>query len=136
MKIAIPVCNGHVSTVFEAADEVVVIESLPGGRQVRGVESLEGSSRIDRAARLRTLGIDVLICGALSRSMAHRIGAAGIRIVSFVRGPVEDVVDAFRAGRLDGERYCLPGCRAMAEGREIRGCPRQGHRKHTNVEED
>jgi predicted Fe-Mo cluster-binding NifX family protein len=117
MRIAIPVWNGRVSTVFEAADEMVVIESLIEGKGVQRIESLEGPPRCDRAAHLKALGVDVLICGALSRSMAHRIEAAGIRLIPFVRGPVEEVVDAFRTGRLGGERYLLPGCRAMAEGR-------------------
>jgi predicted Fe-Mo cluster-binding NifX family protein len=115
MKIAVPVWNGRVSTVFETADELVVIDSVPGGDRVRRVESLDdGATRLDRASCLRDMGIDVLICGALSRSMAHRIEAAGIRVIPFVRGPVDEVVGAFREGRLEGERYFLPGCRARA----------------------
>ncbi|PKN35814.1 MAG: hypothetical protein CVU61_01340 [Deltaproteobacteria bacterium HGW-Deltaproteobacteria-19] len=115
MKIAVPFWNGHVATVFEAADEMVVIENLPEGDRVQRMEFLKGSSPLDRAVHLKDLGIDVLICGALSRSAAHRVEAAGIRLIPFVRGPVEEVIDAFREDRLDGERYFLPGCRAMAQ---------------------
>jgi predicted Fe-Mo cluster-binding NifX family protein len=112
MKIAVPFWNGHVATVFEAADEMVVIESLPGGDRVQRMEFPKRSSTLERAAHLKSLGIDALICGALSRPLAHRVEAAGIRLIPFVRGPVDEVVNAFREETLDGERYLLPGCRS------------------------
>lgn len=117
MKIAVPFWNGHVATVFEAAEEMVVIESLPGGDRVQRMEFLKGFSPLDRAVHLKALRIDVLICGALSRSTAHRVEASGIRLIPFVRGPVEEVIAAFRENRLEGERYLLPGCQAIAEGK-------------------
>ncbi len=118
MKIAVPFWNGRVATVFDAADEIVLIESLPGGDRVQRMEFPKGLSPLHRADHLKDLGIEVLICGALSRSIAHRVEASGIRLVSFVRGPVEEVVNAFREDRLDRECYRLPGCRSETGKRD------------------
>jgi len=120
MVIAVPVWDGHVATVFDAAEEMVVIERLPDGASIRKVASLEGQTPLDRTACLKAFGADVVICGALSRSMAHRIEAAGIRLVPFIRGSVDEVIEAFRHGRLDGERFLLPGCRGMSRGNKER----------------
>ena len=124
MKIAVPYWNGRVATVFDAADEMVLIENLPEGDRVQRIEFPKRLSPLHRADHLKDLAIDVLICGALSRSMAHRVEASGIRLVSFVRGPVEEVVNAFREGVLDRECYLLPGCRS-ATGKSGAPCRRR-----------
>jgi predicted Fe-Mo cluster-binding NifX family protein len=124
MKIAVPYWNGRGATVCDAADEMVLIENLPEGDRVQRMEFPKGLSPLHRADHLKDLAIDVLICGALSRSMAHRVEASGIRLVSFVRGPVEEVVNAFREGRLDRECYLLPGCRS-ATGKSGASCRRR-----------
>jgi predicted Fe-Mo cluster-binding NifX family protein len=122
VKIAIPVCNDRISTVFEAAEELLVVDNKPGASQIRFRAACLQKSMISRTMQLKILGIDVLICGALTRPVKHRIEATGIRVISFVRGTVDEILEAFGKGELADQRYILPGCRPdhCCEGRRYR----------------
>jgi predicted Fe-Mo cluster-binding NifX family protein len=90
-----------------------------------------------KAARLADLGVDTLVCGAISRSMREVVAASGIRVISFVSGERDEVVRAWLGGGLDQPAFTMPGCggrrRARVRGRFGRGdvgsclCPACGH---------
>ena len=63
----------------------------------------------NRARRLEALGVSVLICGAISRSLAERLANSGIELIPFVSGPVEEVLAAYFTGELDSGAFLLPG---------------------------
>ena len=50
---------------------------------------------------MKELGIDVLICGAISRPMETSIFSQGIKLYPFVRGTVDEIVNAYREKRLN-----------------------------------
>ncbi len=55
------------------------------------------------------LGIDVLICGAVSRELEEKLVASGVEVVAEIRGRFEEVVRAYAEGRLFQPRFLLPG---------------------------
>ena len=116
MKIAITVCGNRVSTVFDAADELLMIETRPGAAPEQSRAFWREDTLIDRTARIREWGVQVLICGALSGAVARMLEAAGIRVIPFIRGTVDEVFDAFCNGKLKGRHFFLPGC-VPCEGR-------------------
>jgi len=110
MKIAIPVCDNRLSTVFDAADELLLIETGPGVELKRSRAAWRAETAIGRTARIRELGVQVLICGALSGAVERMLEAAGIWVIPFIRGTVDEVIGAFCSGNLTGRRFFLPGC--------------------------
>jgi predicted Fe-Mo cluster-binding NifX family protein len=126
MKIALTVCGNRVSTVFDSADELLMIENNPGVAPVQSRTSWKEDTLIARTARIKELGAQVLICGALSGVVKRMLEAAGIRVISFVRGTVDEVFEAFCSGNLSSERFFLPGC-APCDGQ---GEQRRRHRGH------
>jgi predicted Fe-Mo cluster-binding NifX family protein len=110
MKIAIPVCGNRVSTVFDAADELLIIETGPGVVPEQLRACWKNETLIARTAQIRESGVQVLICGALSRSVSRMLNAAGIRVIPFIRGTVDEILEAFRNGTLSGRHFFLPGC--------------------------
>jgi predicted Fe-Mo cluster-binding NifX family protein len=109
MKVAMPVSSGRVSTAFDFAHHLLVIE-YEEGREVHRTELVvEEGLPLNRARRLEALGANVLICGAISRSLAERLWSGGVEIIPFVSGPVEEVLAAYVAGELESSRYLLPG---------------------------
>jgi len=64
-----------------------------------------------RAARLGQLGVNVLICGSISNPLARLIEARGIRLVPWMTGPVDEVLQAYLAGALPADRFAMPGRR-------------------------
>jgi len=109
MKLAIPVSSGRISTAFDFSRHVVVVEYQDRHEIRRRELILEEELPLSRVRRLEALGVSVLICGAISRSLAERLAGSGIDIIPFVSGPVEEVLAAYFAGDLDSARFLMPG---------------------------
>jgi len=69
-----------------------------------------------RANRLRQMGIDVLLCGGISGWLARQVEALGIRLIPWLAGDVQQVLDAFVAGRLPDQRFAMPGSWGRGHG--------------------
>ena len=112
MRVAIPVWNDRISPVFDAATCLMLLDVADGveqGRQL--VEVAQAPLPTQRTKRLAELGVNVLICGAISRPLATFVSAVGIVLIPWVAGPVEEVLRAYLAGRLSEPRWRMPGCR-------------------------
>jgi len=110
MKVAIPDWNGMVSPVFDVARRLVVITLRHGRQANRREAALSDANPAARTERLTELGVDVLICGAISWPLEAMLTAAGVRVVPHVCGTVEEVLQAFASGQLNDQRFRMPGC--------------------------
>ncbi len=119
MRVAATVWNGRVSPVFDTA-RLVHIAEVGAGESVNPRDELlpEGAPQ-QRVARLHELGIEVLVCGAISNLYADLIESSGIRLVPFVSGEVGEVMQMLTADGLQNTAFSMPGC----------GCRRQGRRR-------
>jgi predicted Fe-Mo cluster-binding NifX family protein len=110
MRVAIPTWNDRVSPVFDAARSVMVVDVENGVEQARRQETLQEEFPTRRARQLAQLGVNVLICGAISRPLAALLAASGITLIPWTAGPVDEVLTAYLAGRLPDPRWLMPGC--------------------------
>jgi predicted Fe-Mo cluster-binding NifX family protein len=62
------------------------------------------------------MGVDLLICGAISAQLETQLRNMNIRIYPWVRGKVDLILAAFAKGGLDREELRLPGCRGRGRG--------------------
>lgn len=107
--IAIPIWRERVSTVCDFSRRVLLVD-VQGNRELsRSQVLLSDEPALQRAARLERLGVQVLICGAISRPLAWFIKQEGIKLVPYVSGPVDEVLAAYLCGRLTDPRFLLPG---------------------------
>jgi predicted Fe-Mo cluster-binding NifX family protein len=126
-RVALPTWDGRVSPVFDVARHLLIVDLEEMREQGRQVHALSGSEPQARAQTLSAYDVDVLVCGAISRAMEHVLTAAGIQVVSGIRGDVECVVRAFSLGNLDAEPTLhLPGSQQPAGQRD----DASGHRSH------
>lgn len=109
-RIAIHVWRNRVAPVFDTGGRILILADQPEDG------TLSCPQPALRAEEMVGLGVDTLICGAISRPMHEALMARGIRVVGFVAGDVEMVVAAWKSGGLD-ERFAMPGCRGMGFGR-------------------
>jgi predicted Fe-Mo cluster-binding NifX family protein len=130
MRIAFATWNDRIAPVFDVTRRLHVVDTV-GPRVVReSEESLDDEAPAGHAARLAALGIDALVCGAISRRQEALIEAYGLTVVPFVTGDLRDVVEAWRAGRLGREAFAMPGCEGgRTWDRKGRGRQR-GHAVH------
>lgn len=119
MRLGIPVWRGEVSPVFDVAGKLLVIDVEDGREAARRVVQLGAPDESERADHLAALGIDVLVCGMITGALEQLLTAAGVRVVSLVCGPVEQVARVIITGGQMPPECLVPGyTRPRVRGRE------------------
>jgi predicted Fe-Mo cluster-binding NifX family protein len=115
MRVAISTWNGRISPVFDVARRLLVLEIGQGGIEQRREQSL-GEGAAARIQQIADAGVQVLLCGAISQPIADMLAAQGVRVVPFISGDIDEVIEAYLTGALDFPRFAMPGCRRRRMG--------------------
>jgi predicted Fe-Mo cluster-binding NifX family protein len=110
VKVAIPAWNERVSPVLDVARQLLVVDVGTNAAVARRKAHLDETHLAARCKRICELGVEILICGAVSRPLEVALLSAGVRVIPRTCGPVEDVLRAFLSGRLTDEMFLMPGC--------------------------
>ena len=110
MKIAVPIWQDQVSSVFDFAHKLLIVELENGIEKERKEVELAEQSDLKRAEKLKQLGVGVLICGAISRPLADMIHSLRIQILPCVTGSTEEILNAYKTGHLHFTKYTMPSC--------------------------
>ena len=110
MKIAVPIWEDRISPVFDTAARLLIVEIDSGIEVSRSIVSIDEPFLPRRAARLVEIGVDTLICGAVSRPLYALIMAERVQLIPFLSGNVEEVLQAFLSGDFTETRFSMPGC--------------------------
>jgi len=124
MIIALPIWQGRVSPVFDVAGQLLVVEVDGSVEKSRRHETLPAESPERRVQRLQSMGIEKLICGAVSRPLEDLLAAGGIEAIPRICGDAEEVLRAFLSGDLPDDQYAMPGCCCQTRRRHRGGCGR------------
>ena len=116
MKVALTIWEKRISPLFDCAGMLLVVEIADRTESHRYFVPFHYESAFSRAANLSDLGIEVLICGAVSDLFANTIESYGIKIIPFIAGPVDEVIDAYLTDGLSDSRFRMPGCGNKSEG--------------------
>jgi predicted Fe-Mo cluster-binding NifX family protein len=127
MKVAIPIWEDRVSPVLDTASRLLVIDVENRKEASRSETYLEGLDLFRRCFRIQNLGVDILICGAISRPYFRELAATGIRVISGISGNPEDVLKAYLKGTLSHSRFAMPGCRGNSFRRRMMHSPLEEH---------
>ena len=111
MRVAIPTWSGTISPVFDVANRLLVVDVEGATEVARREMAVEGRQIASRVRRVADLGVEVLICGAISKWMLVLLRARGIHAYPFVAGDVEKVIAAHHQGRLGDPEFAMPGYR-------------------------
>ena len=110
MKIGITVWKNRISPLFDSARMLLIAEIENGTITGKHFEPFHLDLLSSKAIRIYNLGVRVVICGAVSHFLANMIEAYGIRIIPFVAGDVNKVIDAYLKGNLPAAKFQMPGC--------------------------
>ncbi|MFH2220265.1 MAG: NifB/NifX family molybdenum-iron cluster-binding protein [Pseudomonadota bacterium] len=108
MRISVSVWEDKVSPVLDTAAKLLIVDN-ENQRESRFEAYLPEQDISQRCMFIRSLDVQVLICGAVSRHLSRMIEATGIKIISGISGPAEDVLKAYLQGNLFQERFLMPG---------------------------
>lgn len=126
MKAAFAVWNKRIAPVFDVAREIRLVEAESGRIVRERDEKLPANSGSETGRCLIGLGVDTLVCGAISRLMLSQIAAYDIRVVSFVAGDLCEIIQAWLSGDFRKEAFTMPGCR----GDRLSGMDSLGKKAH------
>jgi predicted Fe-Mo cluster-binding NifX family protein len=129
MKIAIPIYGDYVSNVFDFAHRLLLVD-IKDGREIKRSEvEVNSQSLPQRASQLQALGVNLLVCGAISQLLANMVMQSGIEILPYVTGKFNIVIQAYMSGQLLKQEFIMPGYWPGARkgfGRHRRGCRWRG----------
>lgn len=110
MKAAFAVWSGRISPVFDVSQRLLVVDVQNGRIVARQEEPLLDEHPVGKVRRLVQLGIETLVCGAVSAHLADLARLQGIRMIPFTAGEVEEVLRAYLSGTLPRRELTMPGC--------------------------
>jgi predicted Fe-Mo cluster-binding NifX family protein len=104
MKVAVSNWEGRISPVFDVTAHVVLVEIIGDKERNRELIFLTTDDPIERACLLARMGIEVLICGSVTKTLERALASQGIHVVPNVCGRVEEVLESYIEGRLNQGR--------------------------------
>ncbi len=138
MKIAIPIWEGRVSPVMDTANELLVIEVNDGAEVSRQVERTPRPYGTHLAKFVSDLGVEVVLCGAISRQLESLLERSGIEIIGCIKGNVDEVIMAYLNDTLDSRHFFIPANR-VGHGHRRKGRyrgPIRGYGRGKRFKED
>ncbi len=108
--VAFSIWESRVAPVFDTADQIAIVDVEDGRILSERQEVISDQMPAQKALRLAGLGINTLVCGAISRLTQGLVSAYGIHVVPFVAGGLREVIDAWIGGSLGQDSFSMPGC--------------------------
>ncbi|MEW6743871.1 MAG: NifB/NifX family molybdenum-iron cluster-binding protein [Planctomycetota bacterium] len=109
MRVALPVCRGRISPLFDTARSVWLVDVEVGRVTPVRTLPLPATAPEAQVRALQEAEADAVVCGAMSEVALHRLIAAHIRVWPGVAGDVDSIVAALALpGGLD-KSFCMPG---------------------------
>jgi len=109
MKVAVTVWEDTVSTVCDFSSRLLVFDVMGDEVKNRSFMPFETGILPEGVNRLKELGVEVLLCGAISRPLERMIRASDVKVIPCLRGSIEEVIGAYLDGGLSDARFTLPG---------------------------
>jgi predicted Fe-Mo cluster-binding NifX family protein len=128
MKVAITVWDKRISPVFDVCREALILEVDKGSVLSTATEKLDSASPFLKIQRLVGLGIETLICGAISEPVSRELTDRKVKVIGFVAGDIDEVIRAFLSKAFPTEALYMPGY--CGQQRRFRGG--QGPKRRRN----
>ena len=117
LKTAFVCWEGRIAPVFDTAKEFLIVETQSGKVTGESREDIRSNQPLQKVLYLAELHVDVLVCGAITADIQALVEAYGIRVVPFITGNLDRVVEAWNAARLPDDAFVMPGCGFQRRGR-------------------
>ena len=127
-KIAVPIWQDRVSPVLDSARSLLIIDLEDGELISKDSVYLSTGNLAERVEIIKNVGVDTILCGALSRSLRDLLARAHIEVYAWLTGKLDEVLAAYRNGNLNNDRFLLPGCGRGRRRRNYRCGSGRGHR--------
>ncbi len=100
--------ENRLASVFDNASELKLFRIEDNKICPAGYLSLPSKDPKDRTSAIMTCGATFLICGAICGCTRNDLEQAGVKVIPWIRGMVDEILEAYKQNRL--EDYMMPGC--------------------------
>ncbi len=115
--IAITNWNKIVSPLYDSACCLLIFKSDGSDTSI----DISNFTIAEKAFACKEAGVNILICGAISNIGNAALLENGVKVVSWISGPVADIIASFRNNKDITSLYSMPGCRRrICKGRKQR----------------
>jgi len=111
MKIALTVWDERISPVFDSAHTFLIVDIKNEKIKKISYKSFDPQQEYRFAEDLNRLGVEVLICGAISEVHSILIEASSIHLIPFIGGNVNEIIGSYAKGNSLSPCFLMPGCR-------------------------
>lgn len=111
MKTALTVWGKWISPVFDAAQTFLIAEINDGQVQNRQLFKMETDSPLALAKLLKSEGVSTLICGAISEHPSQVLENESLRVIPFITGCTDAVLETLAKGKSIVPLFLMPGCK-------------------------
>jgi predicted Fe-Mo cluster-binding NifX family protein len=111
MITAFSTWNDRIAPVFDVAGRVSLVKAEEGKVVSWSTHEIPPGPGIEKAEWLTRMGVQNLVCGAISRDLEILIVSYGIRIIPFIAGETERIIQGWLAGASIQRTFSMPGCR-------------------------
>ena len=116
MKTAISIFQKRIAPVFDTAQDICLVERDDGGATTKTFRRFDGNDPQGKVAWLVEANVQTLVCGAVSQPLQLALETAGIAVVPFVCGDLDDIIAAQAADALGAPAFAMPGCCGRRRG--------------------
>lgn len=130
--IAVPVFQNRVSPLLDVSSRYAIFEAEDGQIKQKMDISLNTEGETRRVEKLKEIGVNTIICGAVSGCVAHIINEKGMRLLPMIYGPVDEIIEHYLTDTLGP--YCTGtgGC-TMGKRQRQGKCGRDYADEHTDM---
>ncbi|HSL60450.1 MAG TPA: NifB/NifX family molybdenum-iron cluster-binding protein [Desulfotignum sp.] len=109
MKLAVTVWGNRISPVFDSAHTLLIAELTDKKISGQYYTELDPGAPVDLIRTLKKNKVNLLVCGAISKTAADLITDQQIHLISFVTGNVRQFLDSFALNCTVGKKHMMPG---------------------------
>ncbi len=113
--VAIPVYRERISPLLDVSKKYAIFEIVDDEVKQKLLIEVHAESEPLRIDKLKEIGVSVIICGAISDFVSRLVLGRGIRLISWVNGPVDEIIELYSGDALE----------STSRGARGRGCVRR-----------
>lgn len=133
MKAAFTIWNGRIAPVFDVAGHIAVSHHCAPNDALQWLELPTGTAA-EKLLFLHQQQIELLVCGAMTRSTLLIATSFNIEVQPFIAGDQQRVIECWHNNQPLEQLFVMPGCKGRCQ-QKGRNC-RHGHlgRKRRNAQ--
>jgi predicted Fe-Mo cluster-binding NifX family protein len=108
MKLALAVFEDRISVIFDNSKQLQIVLIKDNLLKNRKEVYFNTLCIVKMIEMLKEESVEIIICGAISEYMQNIIERNGIKVIPWISGSVQNVLDAWMNGTL--EKLVMPGC--------------------------